>query len=231
MSPLLHFVEHPLQEFALVFMGVVYVTRLLWFFRRFKKTSELQPPTGSRNTGRALGVVYSLGIIALPWHMESYRKKPWMYAQFAFFHLGVAGCITLSFLIPYAPETLTNASVVRLIQALCAIAGIIGVYRFLRRVIDKTMRAISAPDDYFSVVLLSAWLFLGAIVAPNTKDLHDILVAYFIVTAFFLVYVPFSKISHYLYYPIARFYLGRTMGHRGVFPIPSHWPTVGEANR
>jgi len=231
MSPLLHFVEHPLQEFALAFMGTVYVFRLVWFFRRFKKPIELQPPTGSRNTGRTLGVVYSLGIIALPWHMESYRKKPWMYVQFALFHLGIATCITLSFLIPYAPSALESVSVVRFIQALCVIAGVIGVYRFLRRVTDKTMRAISAPDDYFSIVLLSLWLFLGAIVAPNTEDLHDILVVYFVVTAFFLVYVPFSKISHYLYYPIARFYLGRTMGHRGVFPIPSHWPTVGEAKR
>ena len=42
---------------------------------------------------------------------------------------------------------------------------------------------------------------------------------YFIMTAFFLVYVPFSKISHYLYYPFTRFYFGRTMGYRGVYPI------------
>jgi hypothetical protein len=38
-------------------------------------------------------------------------------------------------------------------------------------------------------------------------------------TAFFLVYVPFSKISHYLYYPFTRFYFGKTMGYRGVYPI------------
>jgi hypothetical protein len=31
--------------------------------------------------------------------------------------------------------------------------------------------------------------------------------------------VPFSKISHYLYYPFMRYYLGRTLGYRGVFPI------------
>ncbi|MCK7484043.1 MAG: hypothetical protein M0C28_49015 [Candidatus Moduliflexus flocculans] len=34
------------------------------------------------------------------------------------------------------------------------------------------------------------------------------LIAYFGLTAFFLVYVPFSKICHYLYYPFTRFYLG-----------------------
>ena len=44
------------------------------------------------------------------------------------------------------------------------------------------------------------------------------LLDYFFLTAFFLIYVPFSKISHYIYYPFARYYLGRTLGHRGSYP-------------
>jgi hypothetical protein len=43
------------------------------------------------------------------------------------------------------------------------------------------------------------------------------LMLFFALTAFFLIYVPFSKIGHYLYYPFTRFFLGRTMGHRGVY--------------
>jgi hypothetical protein len=42
---------------------------------------------------------------------------------------------------------------------------------------------------------------------------------YFFLTAFFLIFVPFSKISHYLYYPITRYYFGKSMGYRGVYPI------------
>jgi len=48
---------------------------------------------------------------------------------------------------------------------------------------------------------------------------EGILLAYFLLTAFFLVYVPFSKISHYLYYPFTRYYFGKSMGRRGVYPI------------
>jgi hypothetical protein len=44
------------------------------------------------------------------------------------------------------------------------------------------------------------------------------MIAFFILTAFFLIYVPFSKISHYLYYPFSRIFLGRTLGRRGVWP-------------
>ena len=45
------------------------------------------------------------------------------------------------------------------------------------------------------------------------------MLAYFFLTAFFLIYVPFSKISHYLYYPFTRYYLGKSLGRRGVFPM------------
>ena len=45
------------------------------------------------------------------------------------------------------------------------------------------------------------------------------LVAYLLLTSFFLLYVPFSKISHYLYYPFTRYWIGRALGHRGSLPF------------
>ena len=82
------------------------------------------------------------------------------------------------------------------------------------------MRAISTPDDYFSLSLLTVWFLFAVLAAPNRADAGEtVLLVYFFLTAFFLLYVPFSKISHYLYYPFTRFYLGRTLTHRGVFPI------------
>ena len=92
--------------------------------------------------------------------------------------------------------------------------------RMVRRVRNPVVRAISTPDDYFSLGLLTIWFFLGVLAAPNTTAHGEWpLLAFFFMTAFFLMYVPFSKISHYLYYPFSRFYLGRTLGHRGVFPL------------
>ena len=82
------------------------------------------------------------------------------------------------------------------------------------------MQAISSPDDYFSLGLLVIWLFFAVLAAPNdtTRGQWHVLV-FFLLTACFLVYVPFSKISHYLYYPFTRYYLGKSMGYRGVYPI------------
>jgi hypothetical protein len=73
------------------------------------------------------------------------------------------------------------------------------------------------------------WLGLSFLAAPNRPQQGEVpLLAYFFVTAFFLLYVPFSKISHYIYYPFARWYLGRTLGYRGVFPLVKNSSRIPE---
>jgi hypothetical protein len=218
-SPLLHFVAHPLQEAALVFMAVVYSIRLYWIFR-FKAGGDRQPRSGSLTTGPMIGAAYSLANIAMPWSMESTRRHLLYWVQFVFFHLGVTAAIALSFIIPYGPSLLDGPVVVWMIRIFVGAAFLVGCYRMIRRIAVPVMRAISTPDDYFSLGLLTVWFFFAFLAAPNDAsggELH--LVIYFVLTAFFLVYVPFSKISHYLYYPFMRYYLGRHLGYRGVFPI------------
>ena len=99
-------------------------------------------------------------------------------------------------------------------------AFIVGLIRIIRRLSNIYIRSISSPDDHFSLWLLTAWFAFGFLAAPNdyTRGEWQAL-AFFLLGSFFLVYVPFSKISHYLYYPFTRYYLGKSLGHRGVFPI------------
>ena len=230
MSGLLHFAEHRLQEAALIFMALVYTKRVLWLLK-FPAGKERQAPTGLRNTTKWKGIFYSWAIIGMPWVMESSRKNPFLYAQFVIFHIGVTLAIALSFIIPYAPGVLENGTVVLVLQAAIWGACAVGCIRIIRRIISPYMRAISSPDDYFSLILLTVWFAFAGLSAPNRPDQGEgPLLAYFFLTAFFLMYVPFSKISHYLYYPFTRFYFGRSMAHRGVFPIPrSVKPPVYEA--
>jgi len=219
MSELLHFSEHSLQEVALVFMALVYTIRIVWFLA-FKAGGERQAPTGSLRTTRAKGVLYSWANIAMPWAMESTRRKLFLYLQFAIFHLAVTAAIALSFIIPYGPGLLRSTVLVRFLQVLIGAAFVVGIMRMIRRVSSPYMRAISSPDDYFSLALLTVWFFFAVLAVPNqTAGGEWHLLTYFILTAFFLVYVPFSKISHYLYYPFTRYYLGKTMGYRGVYPM------------
>lgn len=219
MSQLLHFAEYRLQETALLFMALVYVTRLYWLTRR-KPGRERQAPTGTGLARPRAAIYYSLANVAMPWGMESTRNKILLYFQFVMFHLGVVAAIGLSFIIPYSPGLLSSAPILILLRVLIAAAFAVGIIRIIRRVTSPYMRAISSPDDYFSLLLLTVWFLFAFLAAPNDLSRGEsIHLLFFFLTAFFLIYVPFSKISHYLYYPFARYYLGKTMGRRGVFPV------------
>lgn len=210
--------QHGLQYAALAFMAVVYTLRILWFLS-YKAGGERQAPTGSPDTTSARGILHSWANVAMPWAMESTRKRFLLYGQFVIFHLGVTAAIALSFIIPEFPQLLSDG-VVLAFQGIIGAAFVVGIIRIIRRVFSPYMRAISSPDDYFSLVLLTVWFLSAVLAAPNdTSGGEWHLMSFFILTAFFLIYVPFSKISHYLYYPFTRYYLGKTMGYRGVYPM------------
>jgi nitrate reductase gamma subunit len=214
MSDFLKILENEVQIAALSFMAVVYVVRLAWIFR-FRTRRDRTFAVGRASAGAG----YSLMNIAMPWAMESTRRRPFFYAQFVVFHLGVAAAIAGTLIIPYAPGLFESRPLVLSFQAVVAAAVVAGLVRLARRLTNPVLRSISSPDDYFSLVLLIVW-FASAIPAlPNRPESgEEPLIVYFGLTAFFLVYVPFSKICHYLYYPFTRLYLGRALGHRGALP-------------
>jgi len=219
-SPLLHAVEI-IHWAALAVMVVVYTLRIRWLLS-FRATRDRQKPGSSDRTDAQRGAYYSLGNVLMPWAMESTRNGFLFYLTFAVFHLGVVAGIGLAFLSTVARPFLQHAVVSTTIMALLFAAFAIGLYRIGRRFLRPVMKLISTPDDYFSIFMLTAWFFLGGLTELSIIGRlpgEGYAVAYLLLTSFFLLYVPFSKISHYLYYPFTRFWLGRTMGHRGTFPL------------
>ena len=218
-SAFLLFAEDKLQIAALTFMAIVYIIKIRWILK-FPAGKERQAPTGDPSTTAKKGARYSLFNIFMPWSMASTRQHPLFYVQFGAFHVAATTCIAMSIIIPYFPQLIAHPFIVFVLQALFALACVIGAGRFARRVLSRYMRAISTPDDYFAVALLTVWFAFACMAAPNNRaDTEFWLLGYFLLTAFFLFYVPFSKISHYIFYPFTRWYLGKTLGHRGVYPM------------
>ena len=156
MGELRHLSEQRLQEGALLVMGSVYALRIAWLLR-FKAGRDRQAPTGSRPPAIRRGILYSWLNVAMPWAMESTRTHLLLYVQFVVFHLGVVAAIGLSFIIPYAPHWLESRSLVVALQLSMGAAFLVSLMRVYRRLSERTMRAISTPDDYFSPSLLAVW--------------------------------------------------------------------------
>jgi len=101
----LKFLEEEVQYIALAIMGILYVIKILWL-ARMKAPSDKAPLKGNRFQG----VLKSWGNIFMPWSMESTRKHPFFYLEFALFHIGVALTIAATFLIPLASGLMTPSS-------------------------------------------------------------------------------------------------------------------------
>jgi nitrate reductase gamma subunit len=223
-SPALHTAEI-VHWIALAIMAVVYTLKIRWLMS-FPLAKDRSTPGNPTQSDKRRGAQYSFFNVAMPWSMESTRKPKGFifYLSFVIFHLGVVAGIALAFVSTIAPGFLTLPAVAFAMMACLIGAFLVSVYRIFRRVLRPLMRLISTPDDYFSLFMLTIWFGLGICTQAYLMGIwgmtsETLLVAYLYLTSFFLLYVPFSKISHYLYYPFTRTYIGRALGQRGSYPI------------
>ncbi len=207
---LLHFVEFELQIIALIIFAGLYTLRISHLIK-LPLPKESAPKRGNSFQG----VVFSFSTIINPSSMESTTKHLGRWIEFFVYHLGALSAILATFTLPFAPGMMTYH--VRIVFAIfIGLAIPVGIVKLIRRFVNPHLRHISVPDDYFSLAAVELYFIFAALCLIFYTDLWRFL--YFLVTALFLVYVPFSKISHYVYWFFARVYLGVRFGRRGVLP-------------
>lgn len=212
-SHALQVLEEPIQYVCLSFMALMYAIKI---YSLLKKPG---PPEKAELKGdRFAGALHSLANVLRPWGMESTRNHLYFYLEFLVFHIAVVLTIGATFLIPLAPWVMTPV-VTEVFMAFMGLAFLIGLRRIYRRIAVPEIRIISSPDDYFAISLMTIffavgfgalWLWLHG--SPETGFMW----IFFLMTTFFLLYVPFSKISHYVLYPFGRVIFGQIFGGRGV---------------
>lgn len=203
----LRFIEYELQAIALLWMALIYITKI-WQLSRLKMPWEQATHKGSSTKG----VAQSYATIFMPWTMESSRKNFWRWLEFGIYHIGALVAIANTFTFPFAPELMTEP--VRIVfAALIAPSVLVGFLKLFHRIRKKELRIISTPDDYFSLASMQFFLFFAVMALITNAPFWRMW--YFLITAFFLFYVPFSKISHYIYFFFARFIVGARYGAKG----------------
>ncbi len=206
----LHFAEFELQIIALSVFAILYAIKA-WTLARLPMSWENAPAKGSPGAG----VAYSYAATVVPSLMSSATQHRTRWLEFGLYHIGAGLAILSTFTLPFTPQIMIQP--VRILFAIfVALALVVGGIRLWRRTADPTLRVVSTPDDYFSLAAVEVFFFLT--VMTLVVDAPGWRLAYFLVTAAFLFYVPFSKISHYVYWFFARVLMGVRYGRRGVMP-------------
>ena len=187
---------------------------LLAFGRRLRAFNALALPA-DRSPARgspAAGVRYALTLGMAPWAKESTRRHWAAYLRGIAFHLGIFLGLALFIGGPWL--ALLPATVRAVLAASAGLGALLGLAGLVARLVEPNLRALSTPDDYFAVLLVSLFL---ATAAAALLDLA-LLPAFYLSGAAMLVYAPLGKIRHCIYYAYSRLFFGRYMGRRAVLP-------------
>ena len=204
----LSFVKFDLQIVALAWLGLAYIYKIYQLLR-LPWPREVAPRKGSEESG----VAVSFSRLFRPQAMSSTAQHPGRWLEFAVYHLGALAGIAATFTIPFAPALMTRP--VSLVFALFVAGGFVaGLFKLQRRLTRPELKIVSTPDDYFALVGVEVFFFF-TFMALVTGG-RGWMIAYFLTTAAFLFYVPFSKISHYVQWFFARAFFGLRYGRRGV---------------
>ena len=160
---------HTLHWYALAFMGLVYIIRITWFVKRFKAGGERQAATGI--PGRTTPIKGDPLLLGERRHALGHGEQPEesvLLRPVRRIPSGRDGCdpAPLHHSIWPGPFWKTMQWSWRFEFPLERLSC--GLGRIVRRFGDKYMRAISSPDDYFSLILLTAWFFFAFLAVPNS---------------------------------------------------------------
>ncbi|MGQ9617619.1 MAG: hypothetical protein ACUVUG_01530 [Candidatus Aminicenantia bacterium] len=87
--------------------------------------------------------------------------------------------------------------------------GIIGIFL---RIFEENLRKISTLDDHISLLLVSGFLLAITFSLLSSSFLPFML----ILTSLMILYAPFSKIRHFIFFFFSRIFFGSHLGKRGI---------------
>ena len=165
-----------------------------------------------KNGERIRGLIYNFTTAMMPAHKESVKNHPTKFALGLLMHAGVL-LVMLGTVLLLIHET-TGARTLAYLRPVCAISFPAGLYLFVRRMVSPTLKAMSSPDDYISILascVLLALAGLQGIVIENQ-------ILFPLYAGLLFIYLPLGKLRHAVFFFVARGEYGRRLGYRGVYP-------------
>ena len=205
-----------LQIVSLVALAFCFVMMLAHFVRivRLGKPKDFSVKSGSV----AKGVAYANTVAMMPANKESaYMHLP-TYAAGIIYHLGtflslLLFVLSLFNLNVYYPQWLSLA-----LAACLLVSGVCGTVLLIKRFVNKNLHSLANPDDYLSNFFTTLLHFATACYLAFAGCCCSVPYIYYISATLLLVYMPFGKLRHVVYYFAARYHLGFFYGWRNVWP-------------
>jgi len=93
------------------------------------------------------------------------------------------------------------------------IVVVIGFGFALRRMADPTVRFVSSFTDFIFLTVVLAPYITGILAFYNIFDYQTVIILHMWTGALWLAAIPFTRISHMIFFPVTRAYMGSESGY------------------
>ena len=222
-NDVLAFARGPLFQVAFLFFiaGMSYrLARVIFLGWKRDKV----PPKGSK----AAGVVKSFlkGAIIwpfIPWVKNTFRKNPLIYIAGGLFHLGLfvvlvlgtAHMLVWKSLLGFGWKTLS----LPIVDWMAAVSIVALIILFINRLINPVLKMLSGPAEWANLLFVFLPMVTGYIMTHHLWFRYEVLFSlHMIAVDMLFIWIPVSRISHFVFYFFSKTFHGLDFGKRSVEP-------------
>jgi nitrate reductase gamma subunit len=222
-NAILAFARGPFFEIALlIFIAgmlyrLVHVVLLGW-------GQDRVPARGSRLAGVATS--FLKGIIIwpfIPWVRRTFSRNPVIYLAGGLFHLGLFAVIFLGAahmlvwksLLGFGWPTLS----LPIVDWLAAAAIVAMLALLINRLVHPVLKLLTGPAEWLNWLLVFLPMVTGYMMTHHMFFRYEVLFSlHMLAVDVMLIWIPFSRISHFMFYFFSRAIHGSQFGKRAVAP-------------
>jgi nitrate reductase gamma subunit len=187
-------------------------------------TRDRVPSKGSKAGGAVIAYLKAFLIWPfVPWVKNTFSKRPIMYLAGGLFHAGLFVIIFLG-----APHMLVWKNLLGfgwptlplpIVDWFAAVTLAAMVMLFINRLRDPVLKLISGPAEWLNLLLVFLPMLSGYAMTHHLLDPYEMLFSLHLITVnILLIWIPFSRISHFMFYFFSKTIHGAQFGKRSVTP-------------
>lgn len=182
------------------------------------------PARGSKLGGAAISFLKGLIIWPfIPWVKNTFSKNPVIYMAGGLFHLGLLVVIFLG-----TPHMLVWKSLIGfgwptvaspIVDWMAAVAIVSMIALFINRLINPVLKLISGPAEWMNLLFVFLPMVTGYIMTHHLWFQYEVIFSlHMLAVDVMLIWIPFSRISHFMFYFFSKSIHGADFGKRAVTP-------------
>jgi nitrate reductase gamma subunit len=219
----LEFARGPFFEVALLVLIAGLAYRLARILLLGWKPDRVKP-RGSRLGGALMS--YLKGIIIwpfIPWVKNTFSKNPVIYLAGGLFHLGLfivlilgaAHMLAWKSLLGFGWPTLP----LPIVDWFAAVAIVAMIALFINRLVNPVLKLISGPAEYLNLLFVFLPMVSGYMMTHHLFFRYEVLFSlHMLAVDVLFIWIPLSRISHFMFYFFAKAIHGVDFGKRAVTP-------------